>query len=82
MVSKSAVAGVERGPEQVLPGRYDVLILDASVKQSLAGVRSLGRAGLRVAAGDSVAHFDPGVPLPAFQVPLLPAQRRAPGSRH
>ena len=67
MVSKSAVAGAERGPEQVIPGGYDVLILDASVKQSLAGVRSLGRAGLRVAAGDSVAQFDPAVPLPAFR---------------
>ena len=67
VLSKPAVAGAERGPEQVIPGGYDVLILDASVKQSLAGVRSLGQAGLRVAAGDSVAQFDPAVPLPAFR---------------
>ena len=46
---------------------YDVLILDAEHKQSLASVRSLGRAGLRVAAGESVAQFDPDRPLPAFQ---------------
>jgi predicted ATP-grasp superfamily ATP-dependent carboligase len=48
-------------------GDYDVLILDASMKQSLASVRSLGRAGLRVAAGESVAQFDPAVPLPTFR---------------
>jgi len=66
-VSKSAIAGAERRPGQVIPGGYDVLILDASVKQSLAGVRSLGRAGLHVAAGDSIAQFDPAVPLPAFR---------------
>jgi predicted ATP-grasp superfamily ATP-dependent carboligase len=50
-----------------MPGGCDVLILDASLKQSLAGVRSLGRAGLRVAAGESVTQFSPAVPLPAFQ---------------
>ena len=32
-------------------GDYDVLILDASMKQSLASVRSLGRAGLRRGRG-------------------------------
>jgi len=46
---------------------YDILILDASMKQSLASVRSLGRAGLRVAAGESVAQFEPALPMPAFR---------------
>jgi predicted ATP-grasp superfamily ATP-dependent carboligase len=46
---------------------YDVLILDASMKQSLASVRSLGKAGLRVAAGESIAQFSPALPLPAFR---------------
>lgn len=46
---------------------YDVLILDASMKQSLASVRSLGKAGLRVAAGESVAQFSPALPLPTFR---------------
>jgi predicted ATP-grasp superfamily ATP-dependent carboligase len=45
---------------------YDILVLDASMKQSLASVRSLGRAGLRVAAGESLALFDPAIPLPTF----------------
>lgn len=48
-------------------GDYDILVLDASMKQSLASVRSLGRAGLRVAAGESVSQFDPAVPLPTFR---------------
>jgi predicted ATP-grasp superfamily ATP-dependent carboligase len=48
-------------------GDYDILILDASMKQSLASVRSLGRAGLRVAAGESTAQFDPSVSLPTFK---------------
>jgi predicted ATP-grasp superfamily ATP-dependent carboligase len=46
---------------------YDVLILDAVVKQSLTGVRSLGRAGLRVAVGESIAKLDPRVPVQAFR---------------
>ena len=37
------------------------------MKQSLASVRSLGKAGLRVTAGESVAQFDPAVPLPTFR---------------
>jgi predicted ATP-grasp superfamily ATP-dependent carboligase len=45
----------------------DILILDAAHKQSLAGIRSLGRAGLRVAAGESLAQFDPAEPIPAFR---------------
>ncbi|MGH3265527.1 MAG: ATP-grasp domain-containing protein [Trebonia sp.] len=49
------------------PGDYDILVLDAAMKQSLASVRSLGRAGLRVAAGESVAQFDPAVPVPTLR---------------
>jgi predicted ATP-grasp superfamily ATP-dependent carboligase len=43
------------------------LVLDAAFKQSLASVRSLGRAGLRVAAGESVGKFNPDVPVQAFR---------------
>ncbi|HEY6792712.1 MAG TPA: NAD(P)-binding domain-containing protein, partial [Trebonia sp.] len=45
---------------------FDVLVLDAGYKQTLASARSLGRAGLRVALGESVAEYRPPVPLPAF----------------
>jgi predicted ATP-grasp superfamily ATP-dependent carboligase len=48
-------------------GDYDILVLDASMKQSLAAVRSLGKAGLRVAAGESTAQLQSGLPLPAFR---------------
>jgi glutathione synthase/RimK-type ligase-like ATP-grasp enzyme len=40
-------------------GGYDILILDAASRQSLACVRSLGRAGLRAAAGESVTACGP-----------------------
>jgi predicted ATP-grasp superfamily ATP-dependent carboligase len=46
---------------------YDVLVLDAAYKQSLASVRSLGRAGLRVAAGECSAECDLSRPVPAFR---------------
>jgi predicted ATP-grasp superfamily ATP-dependent carboligase len=46
---------------------YDVLVLDASIKQSLASVRSLARAGLRVAAAESPARLDSILPLPTFR---------------
>jgi predicted ATP-grasp superfamily ATP-dependent carboligase len=46
---------------------YDVLILDAGHKQSLASVRSLGRAGLRVALGESFVEYRPSLPVPAFR---------------
>lgn len=49
------------------PGNYDILILDASMKQSLACIRSLGKAGVRVAAGESVALLRTEFPLPAFR---------------
>jgi predicted ATP-grasp superfamily ATP-dependent carboligase len=61
--SPEAVAGGRPG----IPERYDVLVLDGSVKQSLASVRSLARAGLRVAAAESVVRFDSAVPLPTFR---------------
>ena len=46
---------------------YDILILDASTRQSLASVRSLGRAGLRVAVGESFDECDPALPVLAFR---------------
>jgi predicted ATP-grasp superfamily ATP-dependent carboligase len=49
------------------PRRYDILILDAGHKQSLASARSLGRSGLRVAMAETLAQFDPHAPLPAFR---------------
>jgi predicted ATP-grasp superfamily ATP-dependent carboligase len=47
-------------------GHYDILVLDASYKQTLACVRSLGRAGLRVALGESATESDPSHPALAF----------------
>ncbi|HEX3958160.1 MAG TPA: ATP-grasp domain-containing protein [Trebonia sp.] len=67
MTGKPAVARRARNGDARGRGGYDVLVLDASMKQSLASVRSLGKAGLRVAAGDSVAQFNSGLPLPTFQ---------------
>lgn len=51
----------------MMPGGYDVLILDASYKQSLATARKLGRARVRVALGESEDRCG-GAPqwLPAF----------------
>lgn len=46
---------------------YDVLILDAAYKQSLAAARSLGRIGLRVAIGESFVECDPSLPVLAFR---------------
>ena len=46
---------------------YDILVLDAAVKQSLAAARSLGRAGLRVALGETLNQYRSRPPLPAFQ---------------
>ncbi len=67
MTGKPSVAPHERNGTAHGSVGYDVLVLDASVKQSLASIRSLGKAGLRVAAGESVAQFDPAVPVPAFR---------------
>jgi predicted ATP-grasp superfamily ATP-dependent carboligase len=49
------------------PDGYDVLILDAGTRQSLASARSLGRAGLRVALAECFAECDPALPVLAFQ---------------
>lgn len=46
---------------------YDVLVLDAAFKQSLASVRSLGQAGLRVAAAECFAECDPRLPVAGFR---------------
>lgn len=48
-------------------GGYDVLILDALHKQSLASARRLGRAGVRVALGESVDMCPATGPLTAFR---------------
>jgi predicted ATP-grasp superfamily ATP-dependent carboligase len=48
------------------PENCDILILDAFYKQTLTSARLLGRAGLRVALGASLAQFDPTLPVPAF----------------
>jgi predicted ATP-grasp superfamily ATP-dependent carboligase len=68
MVAKTATGAV--ATERASPGdqyAYDILILDAAHKQSLASARSLGRAGLRIALGESLAQYPPGLPLPAFR---------------
>jgi predicted ATP-grasp superfamily ATP-dependent carboligase len=67
MTGKFAVGPHLRNGPGGGPGDYDILVLDASMKQSLASVRSLGRAGLRVAVGESIAQLDPAVPVPALR---------------
>ncbi|HUN35738.1 MAG TPA: ATP-grasp domain-containing protein [Trebonia sp.] len=70
MSTKSAVSGAPAevaGYTQGSSDVYDILVLDASIKAGLASVRSLARAGLRVAAAESIAQFDPGLPVPAFR---------------
>lgn len=47
--------------------QYDILILDASHKHSLTSARSLARAGLRVALGESVSQYPPRHDPPAFR---------------
>ena len=54
------------GDQADTAGHYDVLVLDATHKQSLASARSLGRAGLRVALAESYAEHRHGEPVPAF----------------
>lgn len=69
-VAAPAVA-VRAGPAAVTAdggdGEYDALILDAATKQSLAAVRSLGRAGLRVVAGECFAECAPTSPVVGFR---------------
>lgn len=48
------------------PDRYDVLVLDAASRQSLASTRSLGRAGLRVALGECTADCDSSMSALSF----------------
>lgn len=48
-------------------GENDILILDASYKQSLRSAKSLGRARLRVALGESIDECTTPRPLPAFR---------------
>lgn len=54
-------------PARGNPDSYDVLVLDASDRQSLATVRSLGRAGLRVAVAESDFLVAEGHGTPAFR---------------
>lgn len=54
------------GTQQDEAKAYDVLILDAIDRQSLASVRSLGRAGLRIAVAES-APVITGHGVPAFR---------------
>lgn len=57
-----------RGPKRSRDGNsYDILILDAEHKQTLAVARSLGRTGLRVALGEGLVHYRERPPLPAFR---------------
>ncbi len=49
------------------PSGFDILVLDAASRQSLASARSLGRAGLRVALGECFAECDPDLPVLAFR---------------
>jgi predicted ATP-grasp superfamily ATP-dependent carboligase len=54
-------------PQTGAPGSYDVLVLDARCKQSLASVRSFGRAGLRVATGECASQCGQSLPVLAFR---------------
>jgi predicted ATP-grasp superfamily ATP-dependent carboligase len=59
--------GTDSATLSAAPDAYDVLLLDAASRQSLASARSLGRAGLRVALGECFAECDPSVPVLAFR---------------
>jgi biotin carboxylase len=50
-----------------VPFEYDALVLDAGSRQALATLRSLSRAGLRVAMGECFAECDPALPVLAFR---------------
>ncbi len=68
MVTLESAGAAPKGPGQPQEHTsYDVLILDAGCKQSVASARSLGRAGLRVAIGESLAHYRERPPIPAFR---------------
>src|SRR2546421_3318823 len=55
---------VTKGDLQIAPsqGVYDILVLDAGLRQALVTVRSLGSRGLRVAA----LEISDAAPVPAF----------------
>jgi predicted ATP-grasp superfamily ATP-dependent carboligase len=61
MMAVEAPDGFVRDAAETVKGRetYDILILDGTYKQSLTSARSLGRAGLRVALGESLSQYDP-----------------------
>ena len=75
MLSKSqsldAARGAKKFPsalERSIPSQgFDVLVLDAASRQSLSAVRSLGRAGLRVATGECFVECSPTLPPMAFR---------------
>ncbi|HEX2746254.1 MAG TPA: ATP-grasp domain-containing protein [Streptosporangiaceae bacterium] len=67
MVGEPAVVKPATGRPGSRSDGYDILILDAGYKQSLASARSLGRAGLRVAMGECFVECDPSRPVLAFQ---------------
>src|SRR6266516_3986433 len=46
--------------------KYDTLVLDARLRQSLVTMRSLGQRGLRVAALESSSHVETSSSVPAF----------------
>src|ERR1700743_3481793 len=62
----TAPQAVLRAEPTALAGRdtFHVLILDASHKHSLTSARSLARAGLRVALGESIGQFYPAQHTP------------------
>jgi hypothetical protein len=67
VMEKSTAVAQATGVQVGALDSYDILILDAAYKQSLASARSLGRAGLRVALGECFAEHDSSLPVPAFR---------------
>ena len=47
--------------------KYDILITDAGWRTAVTSVRSLGRAGLRVALGEAAGQFPANHEPPSFQ---------------
>jgi glutathione synthase/RimK-type ligase-like ATP-grasp enzyme len=68
MTETALNATVLDGPETSgAPAHYDILILDASHKHSLTSARSLARAGLSVALGESIGQYPPRHRPPSFR---------------
>jgi predicted ATP-grasp superfamily ATP-dependent carboligase len=67
MTGEPVVSPRAHDADAIPGGEYDILVLDASLKQSLACARSLGRAGLRVALGEAASQHRLNPPLPAFE---------------